>query len=126
MCLTQLQEYTATNFKLTMNFLFVPVAEASVISLVNSINKVIINPLIVFLFILATVYFVWGLVEYFINPGSKDVKENSSNKMVYGIIGMFIMVVVYGILNVYLKTIGEDRIQVDRDGGEYKVESMIE
>jgi len=109
-----------------MNFLFVPVAEASVISLVNSINKVIINPLIVFLFILATVYFVWGLVEYFINPGSKDVKENSSNKMVYGIIGMFIMVAVYGILNVYLKTIGEDRIQVDRDGGEYKVENIIE
>jgi hypothetical protein len=109
-----------------MEFILFPVAEASVASVVNSINKVLINPLIIFLFALATVYFLYGLAEYFLKPDNKDVKETTSKKIINGLIGMFIMMAVYGIMNLYLNTIGENRIKVDRDGSGYKVENIVD
>lgn len=98
-------------------FITVPIAEASVSSVISSINKVLINPLIILLFALATVYFLYGLTQYFTSPDSKDIKEETSRKITYGLIGMFIMVAVYGILNTYLNTIGEKRIDIDRNTG---------
>lgn len=108
-----------------MDFQFFPTVEASVASAVGSINKVLINPLIVLLFALATVYFLYGIVEYFIKPDSKDIKEETNRKITYGLIGMFIMIAVYGILNTYLNTINENRIKVDRGGSGYKIENII-
>ena len=109
-----------------MIFQLFPIAEASVVSVVNSVNKVIINPLIIFLFILATVYFMYGLVEYFMKPDNKEEKENFSKKITWGLVGMFVMIAVYGILNTYLNTIDEDRIDINRDGKSIRIEKIIE
>lgn len=98
-------------------FLMVPVAEASVSSVINSINKVLINPLIILLFALATVYFLYGLVQYFTDTANAKIKEETYSKITNGLIGMFIMIAVYGILNTYLNTIGEKRIDIDRNKG---------
>lgn len=108
-----------------MNFLLIPIAEASVQSVVGSINKVLINPLIILLFAVATVYFLYGLAEYFLKPDSKEVKETANSRITGGLIGMFIMIAVYGILNLYLNTIDEKRIKIERDGSGYKIESLI-
>lgn len=109
-----------------MNFLLIPIAEASVVSVVSSINKVLINPLIMLLFALATVYFLYGLAEYFIKTDSKEVKETANKRITNGLIGMFIMIAVYGILNLYLNTIDEKRIEIRRDGSGYKIESLVD
>lgn len=98
-----------------MLFQLIPVAEASVSSLMKSINTVIINPLIIFVFALALVYFIVGLVNYLLNPESKDVHEKSKDQMLYGIIGMFIMVSVFGIMNIILTSIGETDIEVENN-----------
>lgn len=110
---------------MVFQFFTTPIAEASVTSVINSINKVLINPLIILLFALATVYFLYGLVEYFTNPDNKDAKEITNRKITYGLIGMFIMIAVYGILNTYLNTIGEKRIEINRSRGEYRIETII-
>lgn len=109
-----------------MIFQFLPIAEASVASVVGSINKVLINPLIIFLFALAVVYFLYGLAEYFLKGDSKDMKELSGKRITYGLIGMFIMVAVYGILNTYLNTIDENRIKIDRGGSGYRIENIVD
>jgi len=98
-------------------FLTIPIAEASVASVIGSINRIIINPLIILLFALATVYFLYGLVQYFTESDSKSIHEETNRKITYGLIGMFIMVAVYGILNTYLNTIDEKRINIDRNTG---------
>jgi len=98
-------------------FLTIPIAEASVASVIGSINEVLINPLIILLFALATFYFLYGLVQYFIQTDNKNIREETNKKITYGLIGMFIMVAVYGILNTYLNTIDEKRINIDRDTG---------
>lgn len=108
-----------------MIFQFIPVAEASVLSVVQTITRVIVNPIIVLLFALATVYFLIGLVKYLLQPDSKEVKEQSKDQMLYGVLGMFIMVAVFGIMRIYLNTINEKQIQIDPDGT-YKVEVKLD
>jgi len=89
-----------------MIFSIVPVAEASVQTLMKSINKVIINPLIVFLFALAVVYFIYGLIRYLLNPDNEEIRKGSRQHMLWGIIGMFIMISVFGILSLIMNTLG--------------------
>ncbi len=96
-----------------MNFEIIPTAEASVASLMKAIDKVIINPLIVLLFALAVVYFIYGLARYLLSPDNEEIRKSSKSHMVWGVIGMFIMVSVFGILSMILNTLGETNIKVD-------------
>ena len=96
-----------------MEFSFFPVAEANISTLMMSINRVIINPLIMFLFALAVVYFVYGLVQYLMSPDNEEIKKNSKQHMLWGIIGLFIMVAVFGILNLITNTLGTKDIKID-------------
>lgn len=97
----------------------IPVAEASVQSLMGKINDVIINPLIILLFVLAMVYFLYGLVQYLISPDNEEVHKTSKSHMIWGVFGMFIMISVFGIMRLVLNTVGtnEDaKIEIQSDG----------
>lgn len=50
-----------------------------------------IRPAAIFLFILATVVFIWGLIEFIANAASEDGRTRGKQNIVYGIIGMSIM-----------------------------------
>lgn len=89
-----------------MNLEIIPKAEASAQTLMNSINRVIINPLIVLLFALAVVYFIYGLARYLLSPDNEEIRKTSKSHMLWGIIGMFIMVSVFGIMNLIMNTLG--------------------
>jgi hypothetical protein len=88
-----------------MNLGIIPTAEASVETLIASINKVILNPLIGFLFALAMVYFIYGVSRYFLSPDNEEVRKESKTQMLWGVIGMFIMVSVYGIMHLIQQTL---------------------
>jgi hypothetical protein len=85
----------------------IPVAEASVTTLMNSISKVIINPLIGLMFSLAVVYFVYGLVRYLLSPDNEEIRKSSKSSMLWGVIGIFIMVSVYGIITIVINTLSQ-------------------
>jgi len=72
----------------------------------NRINEFIINPIILLLFVIALIVFFWGLVEFIRNAGSEDGRVTGRRNMMYGIIGIFIMVSVYGIISFILNTFG--------------------
>lgn len=99
-----------------MSFHIIPVAEADVLSLVKSIDRVIINPIIFFLFAVAMVYFLYGVAQYFLSSDNEEVRSKSKTHMLWGIIGLFIMVGVFGIMRILLNTVGENRIQVNGNG----------
>jgi len=98
-----------------MSFI-VPVAEASVKTLIESIDKVIINPIILFLFAVAIVYFLYGLAQYLLSPDNEEVRKSSKSHMMWGIIGLFIMVAVFGIMRILLNTVGDNNIQINNTG----------
>jgi len=80
--------------------------QISIVPLLNKINEVIINPLILLLFALATVVFVWGIIGFLASTGSDDGREKGKRHMLWGLIGMVIMVSVYGIIRFALSTFG--------------------
>lgn len=110
-----------------MIFQFIPTAEASVQTLMKSINRVIINPLIIFIFALAVLYFVYGLVKYLLSPDNEQVKKDSRQHMLWGVIGMFIMIATFGIMNLILNTlqVSKEDIQIE-ETGDYKIGNMLD
>lgn len=74
--------------------------------LLGRINEHILNPTILLLFAIATVVFLWGLVQFLASAESDDARSLGKRKIVYGLIGMFIMMAVLGIIQILLNTFG--------------------
>jgi len=87
-----------------MNLFFTNIAYASVDSFVANINRLIINPLIILLFALALVYFLYGIFEFLSNGENEEKRTTGKKHMVWGIVGLTIMIGVWFILGVILDT----------------------
>ena len=77
----------------------------TVTSLLSKIATYILNPLIVLGFVVATIFLFYGIAEMIWKADSNDLEKNRNN-VKYGIIGLFIMFSVYGILNLVINTFG--------------------
>lgn len=77
-------------------------------TIILRINQYIINPTIVFLFVLATLLFVSGLVRFFLYDKEGEGRETGKKHMLWGLLGMFIMISVFGIMRLIVNTFGID------------------
>ena len=69
--------------------------------IINTIN----NILVPVLFAVAFIVFVWGAFNTFIlGANSEEVKEKGKNLMLWGLIGFFVMISVWGLVNILLGT----------------------
>jgi hypothetical protein len=75
-------------------------------SFLSNINDQIVTPIIYLLFALATVYFLYGVYLFVKNAESPDKRSEGAQSMIWGIIGLFIMLSVKGIINLILRTVG--------------------
>ncbi len=64
------------------------------------INREILNPLILLLFGAAIVYFLWGLMVFIRNQDNEEAQGDGRRHMFWGVVGIFLMMAVGGILNV--------------------------
>ncbi len=80
------------------------VAYASVDTFMNSVGELIINPLINFLFALAVVYFLYGVFEFLSNQENEDKRTAGKSHMLWGIVGITIMMGVWIIFGLILDT----------------------
>ena len=88
-----------------MDIFFPKVAYASgVDTFVLKVDALIVNPLIKLLFALAIVYFLWGVFEFMSNQDNEEKKTSGKKHMLWGIIGITIMVGVWTLLNIVLDT----------------------
>ncbi|MEY2640648.1 MAG: hypothetical protein RL150_41 [Candidatus Parcubacteria bacterium] len=69
------------------------------------IAQVIVNPIILFLIGAAVLIFVWGVAEYIRGSESDKVRETGRMHMIWGIVGIFIMVSAYTILRILVDTV---------------------
>lgn len=72
----------------------------------NRLITSIVNPIIYFLFAVALLYFLYGVLIFIINADDEKARETGKKHMFWGVIGLFIMVSVYGILGIVLGTVG--------------------
>lgn len=74
-------------------------------SLLNKIATYILNPVIILGFSVATIFLFYGIAEMILKADSGDLGKNRSN-VIYGVVGLFVMFSVYGILRLVLTTAG--------------------
>jgi nitrogen fixation-related uncharacterized protein len=73
----------------------------------NTLVGEVVNPILLLLFAVGLLIFVWGLIEFLwgmSKGGSDDSRRNGKNHMLWGIVGMFIMVSAFAIVNVIKNT----------------------
>ena len=92
-----------------MDFLFslfsTNIAYANLDSFIGNVNKLIINPLILFLFALAIAFFLFGVLKFLINQDNEEKKTEGKQHMLWGIIGITIMLGVFTILKMVMSTL---------------------
>ncbi len=74
-------------------------------TLLQSILDNIVNPLITLMVAVAIIYFLWGMLQFVRNAESSDERKKGGMNMLWGAIGLFIMVTAYGVVNLIVGTI---------------------
>ncbi len=75
--------------------------------LIRKILDNVVNPVILLMLVLALVYFLWGVFDFIRNADSSEERATGGKHILYGALGLFIMVTAYGVLNLILGTIGK-------------------
>jgi len=82
-----------------------PAAATDFKSLVNKIIENI-NYLMVLVVGLAVFVFIWGIFKYFVAGANEKKVEEARNVLIYGLLGIFIMLSVWGLVNILINTFG--------------------
>lgn len=72
----------------------------------SNLYEVVIEPGLLLLFGIAFVVFIWGIVKFIQNADDAGGRDEGKQSIIWGIIGMVIMVSVYGIINITYGTLG--------------------
>ena len=78
----------------------------SITDFINLGSCIIVRSIIPLLFALATVGFIWGIIQYFINPENQEKRAEGKSYMVWGLVGLFVMVSIWGLVGVFSSTVG--------------------
>lgn len=65
----------------------------------------ILNSIIPILIVLGVVYFVWGVITYMIGA-DEEAKKKGRDKVIYGIIGLVVIVGMWGLVRIVANTFG--------------------
>lgn len=73
-------------------------------NIIAKVNDLILNPLILLMVALAIGYFLFGLTEFIRNQDNENAQSTGKRHMLWGVIGVFLMMAVGGILSIIEKT----------------------
>ncbi len=88
----------------TALFLSPAIAFAATLDSVLRIFGDLINQATPIVVALALLYFFWGLAKYILATGDPESKASGLNMMIWGIIALFVMVAVWGLVQVLVQT----------------------
>lgn len=76
------------------------------VTLISRIETFIINPVLLLFFSVGLLYFLWGITVFIWKADSEEGRSTGIQHMLWGVIGMFIMVAAWGIINIIGNTFG--------------------
>ncbi|MBU3925662.1 hypothetical protein KJ763_00635 [Patescibacteria group bacterium] len=82
------------------------IAMAADINSILSTIQGIVNTIIPILMLVAFVLFLWGVVKFIFAGGDETKRKDAKNYIIYGLIGLFVMVAVWGIIEVVTNSFG--------------------
>jgi hypothetical protein len=78
----------------------------SVGNILDFLTCLIVKSLVPLLFALATVGFIWGVIQMVINPEDSEKRKQGKQYMIWGIIGIFVMLSIFGLVQIISNTFG--------------------
>ncbi len=84
------------------------------------VSEVVIQPILLLAFGVAFLIFVWGIVQYIHNGDDAKSREEGQRSILWGLVGMVIMISVFGIINIIQGTIG-----VKKTPGQTKIQEQF-
>ena len=76
--------------------------------LANKFTSVVINPILALIFTAGLLVFIFGVVEYMWHLSGGENKNDGKQHMLWGLVGMFIMVAAYSIIKIIANTLGPE------------------
>lgn len=74
---------------------------------VNAIGE-LVNQLIPIVIAIGLLFFIWGLVQFILASGDEGAKEVGKRRMVWGILALFVIVAVWGLVDLLAQIVGVD------------------
>lgn len=90
----------------------IPVHAAQIDTLVRAVNKFVINPLIILIFAVALAYFLFGVVGFLVKADNEEARTKGKKHMLWGIVGMFIMIAVFAIMQILITSLGVEGVDI--------------
>jgi len=75
-------------------------------NIINFFSCIIVKSIIPLLFSLAVAGFIWGVIQYFLNPENEENRKKGKSYMLWGIISLFVMISMWGLVAVIGNTFG--------------------
>jgi len=75
-------------------------------SMLARIESAILFPLMTLMMAVALLVFLWGMYEYVLNADDESARSTGKQHMMYGIIGLLVMISALGILKIAAGTFG--------------------
>tara|TARA_B100000745_G_scaffold76030_2_gene46007 strand:+ start:9085 stop:9333 length:249 start_codon:yes stop_codon:yes gene_type:complete len=72
----------------------------------GAIVSSIIDPVVLLIFSAGVFLFTWGLVVFLLNLESSEKRQVGVKHMIWGILGVFVMATVFGIIDIITETFG--------------------
>ena len=74
-------------------------AVSNIQDLATFVTNILGNYIIPALFAVALIIFLWGVIQYVIAAGDDEKRKEGKQKIIWGIIGLFVMVAIWGLVN---------------------------
>ncbi|HAE36801.1 TPA: hypothetical protein DCX66_03460 [Candidatus Nomurabacteria bacterium] len=72
--------------------------------IINWVSCLLYRAVIPLLFALGTAGFIWGVIQFYLNPDNEEKRKKGKSFIVGGLIALFLMVAMWGIVNVFTNT----------------------
>ena len=73
---------------------------------ISKIVTLFIQPLVILLLTAGVAYFIWGVAMYLFNSDNADERKKATQHLIWGVLGIVIMIGVVGILRIATATFG--------------------
>ncbi len=77
-------------------------------SLIDFFSKIISEGILPLLIGVAVVAFVYGIIQYFLNPDNEEKRKQGKSYITWGLVALFVMVSFWGIVGIAQKTFDTD------------------
>lgn len=82
-------------------------SQSGLFGLLDQANK-LIGQLLPFVITLTLLVFLWGILKYVISGGDGTARKEAVGYIIWGLIALFVMVSVWGLVNILVRTFNPD------------------